>query len=78
MAAIKLEDAKTRLEAWLAADLAVSQGQSYEVDTGGTRRKLSRVDAAEIRTQINYWAGWVNRLERGKSGPVIRLAVPRD
>lgn len=70
---MNLERAKKHLEAWYAADLAVSTGQSYRIGT----RQLTRVDIAEIRKQIVYWEREVARLEGRGSRRVFR-AVPRD
>lgn len=75
---ITLETAQTHLNSWLAADLAISQGQEYEIDTGGTRRKLKRVDAATIKKNIDYWRGLVSKLQSGSGKPKIKLVVNRD
>lgn len=64
MPAITLEQAEERLAAWLAADDAVSRGQSYAIRD----RSLTRADAAEIRTNIEYWDKWVRRLQSGGNG----------
>lgn len=45
--------AQTHLDAWLAADLAVAQGQSYTIGN----RSLTRADAETIRTQIQFYTG---------------------
>ncbi len=45
--------AKTHLDAWLAADLAVANGQSYTIGN----RSLTRADADTIRTQIQFYRG---------------------
>lgn len=58
MAGITLTIAQANLDLWLAADEAVSTGQSYSIKD----RSLSRVDAAEISRKIDYWQGWVERL----------------
>ena len=50
--------AQAHLDAWMAADLAVSKGQSYSVGN----RSLSRSDAETIRRQIDYWQRIVNTL----------------
>lgn len=71
MAGITLEIAKARLDAWLAADEAVSKGQSLEMN--GT--KLTRAHAAEIRANITYWAQQVSQLE-GRGSRFITV-VPR-
>ena len=46
-----LATAQQHLDDWLAADRAVSTGQSYSI--GG--RSLSRADAQEILSRITYW-----------------------
>jgi hypothetical protein len=66
---VTLEQAQAHLDAWLAADLAVSTGQSYSIAT----RALTRVNAAEIRAQIDYWTGKVNALTSGGRGSGIRV-----
>ena len=72
--AIPLATAQAHLNAWLAADLAVSGGQEYVIDISGTRRKLTRVNAAEIKQSISYWAHIVNQ----KTRPRTRFIVPTD
>lgn len=61
---ISLATAQSQLTAWLAASAAAAGNQSYEIDTGGTRRKLTRADAAEIRQQIIFWQNIVARATR--------------
>ena len=71
MSGITLSQAETRLALWLAADTSVAAGQVAEIDG----RKLTRVDAAEIRTNIDYWHGWCVRLGGGRNGrPVIQVS----
>lgn len=43
--------AQTHLDAWLAADTAVSLGESVSVGD----RQLSRVNASEVKQMIAYW-----------------------
>jgi len=50
--------AQAHLDVWLAADTAVSKGQSYSVGN----RSLSKTDAETIRGQIDYWTRIVNTL----------------
>ncbi len=79
MAGITLEVAQARLELWLAAEEAVAvAGQSYSIDTGGTRRTLTRADLPEIRKSIDYWQKQVSRLSRGVPGPSVRYVVPGE
>lgn len=64
MAGITAAQADSQLQAWLAASFAVSSGQSYSI----AGRSLSRADASQIREQIDYWQGHVNRLAAKSSG----------
>jgi hypothetical protein len=66
---LDLATAQAHLDAWLAADLAVSKGQSYAIGT----RSLTRANAAEIRTQIEYWKAHVNALTPGGRAGGIRV-----
>ena len=61
---LTLETAQAHLDAWLAADLAVAEGQSYNIGD----RSLTRADSAEISNKINYWSRLVNDFTRVKSG----------
>ncbi len=58
MPGITLSEAEAQLALWIAASSAVASGQSYSIKD----RSLSRVDAQEIRNQIDYWQNWVSRL----------------
>jgi hypothetical protein len=58
-----LATAQAHLDAWVAADLAVSTGQSYSI----AGRSLSRVDATTIREQIAYWSRIVSQLTAAQS-----------
>jgi hypothetical protein len=69
---ITLEQAEKQLNAWLAANLAVSNGQSYRIGN----RQIERADAAEILCQINFWHREVERL--GRRGVRVFRAVSRD
>lgn len=64
MSGITLQQAETQLAAWLAADEAVSKGQSYSL--GG--RTVTRADAAVITQKIDYWDRKVKELQDGSSG----------
>jgi len=78
MAGITLEQAQARLDAWLAADAAVSAGQEYEIDTGNGRRHLKRADAAVVRQNIDYWDAKVKSLTPAGAGGRrrVRYYVP--
>ncbi|ORE94111.1 hypothetical protein ATO13_08556 [Stappia sp. 22II-S9-Z10] len=62
MTGITLDIAAQRLAAWLEADAAVAQNQSYTITTADGSRSLTRANVAEIRRQIDYWQGHVTRL----------------
>lgn len=68
MAGITLEQAQAQLDAWLSASTAVASSQSYEIDTGNGRRKLTRADAEQIRMMIAYWQNKVNELTSSSAG----------
>lgn len=72
MAGITLDQAQAQLDAWIAANTAVAAGQSYSI--GG--RSLTRVNAAEIINQIEFWERKVNQLSRSSAGIRIRYGVP--
>lgn len=72
MAGITLEQAQAQLDAWMAANLAVSSGQSYTIGT----RQLTRVDAKDILEQIEFWEARVDALSRGTRGMRVRGATP--
>lgn len=70
MAGITIAQAQAKLAAWLAADDAIAAGQSYSI--GG--RSLTRVNAAEIRNNIEFWERKVIRLSNGTGGIRCRYA----
>lgn len=55
---ITLETASARLDLYMKAEARVLDNQSYEI----AGRKLTRADLAEIRQGIEYWSGWVDKL----------------
>lgn len=67
--------AQERLQMWYEAEAAVATGQSYRIGS----RQLQRADLAEIRKQIQYWEGEVDRLQSGrKKGARVIRVIPRD
>ena len=70
-----LEQARTHLNAYLEADLALATGKSYRIGS----RNLTRIDAQEVKERIQFWSNEVERLEAGrKKGIRMFRAVPRD
>ena len=77
MAGITLETAKRHLDAWLEAEIAVTNAQSYTIGS----RVMTKADLEEIRKTIDYWNNKVAELEAvAKYGGRNRAkrAVPRD
>lgn len=77
MAGITLETAKRHLDAWLDAEIAVTNAQSYTIGS----RVMTKANLAEIRKTIDYWNTKVIELENiKKHGGRNRAyrAVPRD
>lgn len=61
-----LATAQTHLAAWLAADTALTSGQSYAIG----ELSLTRADARHVRDQITYWQRIVDRLTAEAAGAV--------
>ena len=57
--ALDLATAQTQLDAWIAADLAVSKGLRYQIGD----RMLTRENAKEVREQIAHWNSIVSQLQ---------------
>lgn len=69
MPGITLEVADLRLQEYMAAEKAVLASQAYKIDG----REMTRADLEAIRSGIEYWSGWVDKLN-----PVQRiLPTPR-
>lgn len=47
-----LDEMKTRLASYIAAEAAILQAQEYTVGQGSTARRLTRADLAEVRKAI--------------------------
>jgi hypothetical protein len=71
MAGITLATAEAKLELWLAADEAVAKKQSYSI----AGRSLTLADVNDIRQNISYWQGWVDRLQASSRGGRVRYGV---
>ena len=59
MAGITLETAKRHLDAWLEAELAVTNAQSYTIGS----RTMTKANLTEIRKSIEYCKGKSLRLK---------------
>lgn len=67
------ETCQKHLDAWLKADLAVAQGQSYMIGT----RTLTRAHSREIRRNIQLWSDRLAQIKRKSSGPRTIQVIPR-
>jgi len=72
MAGITLAQAEAQLALWIAASTAVAANQSYSIGA----RSLTRVDAKEIRENIDYWQNWVQQLTPVTGNSRTRYVVP--
>ncbi len=75
--AFTLEIAQKHLNAWLDAEFAVTNGQSYTIGS----KSLTRASLSEIRAQIQYWSNEVaksNNIAKKKGRNRVMRVVPRD
>jgi len=56
--------AQVHLDAWLAADTAISAGKAYTIGN----RQLTRANAQEVRDQITFWRREVKAAAARASG----------
>lgn len=74
---ITKDDAQRHLDAWMEAELAVTNAQSYTIGS----RTLTKANLTEIRNAIDYWRAKVSELDSiDKSGgrSKVKRFVPRD
>lgn len=67
-------EAQTHLDAWIAADTAISTGKAYTIGN----RSLTRSDAAEVTRQITFWQRTVktqSALAKGYKNPGIVIST---
>jgi hypothetical protein len=74
MAGITLAHAEAQLAVWLSASSALATSQSYEINTGNGSRKLTRVDAGEVRENIKFWDGIVKSLSDAAGAGAVLYA----
>lgn len=64
MAGITLDQAQAQLDLWIGASAAVARKQSYSI----AGRSLTLADAADIRSNVEYWNNQVQKLSAAASG----------
>jgi hypothetical protein len=69
----KLEIKKARLKLYLAAEMAILSGQSYEIEG----LKLTRANLKDVQTMITKLESEVAALS-GKRRARLKFIVPRD
>ena len=74
MAGITLEQAESRLTAYMAAETAVLGGQEYSI----AGRRLRRADLVEIRAGIREWDAKVKELSNSAAGRARSRTVTPD
>lgn len=77
MAGITLEVAQKKLNLWLEAQDIIATGQSYTIGS----RTMTRANLTEVRNMIEYWNGWIAKLENAKKTGGrnrVQRVVPRD
>ena len=77
MAGITLETAQKHLDAWLEAEMQVTNAQSYTIGSW----TLTKANLTEIRNAIEYWQQKVTILENLKKNngrSRVKRFVPRD
>lgn len=74
MAGIDLTTAQAHLTSWLNAETAVASGQAYTIGN----RTMRFADLAQIREQVIFWDGQVQRLTAsgGQRGIRVRGITP--
>ncbi len=66
-------EAKNHYDQWLAAELAVINGQSYQIGT----RRLDRANLYQIREQIKFWQNKMDKAYARYRGGSSKRRVTR-
>lgn len=59
---------QARLDAYLAAEVKILQGQEYVIGDGATARRLRRADLAEVRQSIKELRTDIERMDNVNAG----------
>lgn len=74
MAGITAETAQRHLDAWLEAELALTNAQSYTMQTSIGSRTITRSNLSEVRQNIDTWQKRLDEAlarEKGRSRNTI-------
>jgi len=72
--ATQLAAAIAQRDIWLGALTGLATAQEYTITNGGSMRKITRADLAEVRRTYEFWEGKVASLTPGARR--IRYGVP--
>lgn len=74
-----LDLALDNYEAWFNASQALALNKEYEISNGqNSKRKLTRADASEVKSQLDYWENEIMRLQGEQiTAPKIRTIFTR-
>jgi hypothetical protein len=72
---ITLDQAQEQLGLAIAALAAARQQQSFAVTSPSGGRSGARAQLDQLLNDVKFWRQEVARLQRGSSGPTIRLGV---
>ncbi|BCZ48437.1 hypothetical protein psyc5s11_45040 [Clostridium gelidum] len=75
--AFTFEIAQKHLDAWLDAEIAVTNGQSYTIGS----KSLDRANLYQIREQVKYWSNELSKAKnilKNKGRNRVMRVVPRD
>lgn len=59
---------QARLDAYLAAEVKILQGQEYVIGDGATARRLRRADLSEVRQSIKDLKADIERMDNVNAG----------
>jgi hypothetical protein len=74
---ITLDIAQEQLGLAIAALAASRQQQTFAVTSPTGGRSITRAQMQDLRADVVFWRQEVARLQRGNSGPSVKLGVAR-
>jgi len=74
--AVSLTQAQAYFDKFEVAYLAVISGSSYTISAGGNNRTFTRQDIKTLRSEMQYWSTYINKLNSGNKGLPIKFGTP--
>jgi len=78
MANITLVKAQEMLDKATAAYSNALDAANYTYMNAGSNRTVTRQRLSELKAEMNYWQGVVNRLDGTSSNARTKVMIPRD